>query len=331
MQRFDSYLGNMDELTDESQAEKGTYIHPKLKNLGVLSLVVLREAVAPVIFRNSEQEITDIEINGEAHVRAVPNKFKYPEKSRGMQILRAYGLGGRLPQNKTAFTKKQKVSDVYDLNTFVFGDSAVHDSRVLSVKSGMLYSDGLSLLPKYKCVDETFHNRAMEDGTLFDAENQKNSDNLFNRHFILPGTLMVQTISTVGRLQTREALDHLLLSMGVAGAYGGQTSVTGTNIRTRLVGLYAARFERPHTSPYEMVKYLAKESVDGADPAGVCHALNELLAMVHEEHMTGAEVAAYQQALTARFEREDAELEDQYRYAAENVGDLFDNWFGTGK
>ena len=331
MKRFTNYLGNMDRLTTESQAEKKTYIHPALKNLGAVSIVVLREAVAPVIFRNAEQEITDIEIDGEAYVRAVPNKFKYPEKSRGMQILRAYGVGGRYPQNKTAFTKKQKVSDVYDLNTFVFGDSAVHDSRVLSVKSGMLYSDGLSLLPKHKCVDETFHNRAAEDGTLFDAENRKNSDNLFTRHFIVPGTLMVQIISTLGRLQPPEALDHLLLSIGVAGTYGGQTSVTGTNISTKMVGIYAAKFERSLTSPYEIVKMLTNDNVDCTNAEAVRKAIHTQLSAVHEKHMNSKETTAYQKDLVSRFEDSDVDLRNQYQQAANKVGDLFDNWFGPGK
>lgn len=331
MKRFANYLGNMDQLTTESQGEKEKYFHPALKNLGAVSIVVLREAVAPVIFRNAEQEITDIEINGEAYVRAVPNKFKYPEKSRGMQILRVYGVGGRYPQNKTAFTKKQKVSDVYDLNTFVFGDSAVHDGRVLSVKSGMLYSDGLSLLPKHKCVDETFHNRAAEDGTLFDAEKRRNSDNLFTRHFIVPGTLMVQIISTLGRLQPPEALDHLLLSIGVAGTYGGQTSVTGTNISTKMVGIYAAKFERSLTSPYEIVKILTNDNVDCTNAEAVCETIHTKLTAAHEQYMDSKEAAEYQKDLVSRFEDSDLDLHNQYQQAANKVGDLFDNWFGPGK
>lgn len=331
MKRFASYLGNLNQLITESQGEKTSYIHPALKNLGVVNIVLLREAVAPVVFRNAEQEITDIEINGEAYVRAVPNKFKYPEKNRGMQILRAFGMGGRQPQNKTIFAKKQKISEVYDLNTFVFGDSSVHDSRVLPVKSGVNYSDGLSLLPKFQCVDETFHNRAAEDGTLFDPENKKNSENLFTRHFIVPGTLMVQVLSTQGRLLPPEAIDHLLLSVGVAGTYGGQTAVTGTNIRTSLVGVYAAKFERPDTSPYEIVKTLSENKVDGSNAATVCEKLHGLLAAAHEQSISGEEAAAYQTDLVSRFENGDSDLKSQYQRVTQKVGELFDNWFGTGK
>jgi len=334
MKRIHPYLGAIDNLVSESLGSDGkkNYIHPALKNTGCATLVVLREAIAPVVFRNAEQEITDIEFGTETYVRAVPNKFKYVERGRGLQVLRAYGVGGRMPQNKTAFSKGQKPSDAYDLNTLVFGDSATQDTRILPVRAAVNYSDGLSILPKHLCVDETFHNRAMEDGTLFDADSKKNSDNLFTRHFILPGTLMIQVLSTRGKVLPAEGFDHLLLSMGLAGAYGGQTSVTGVNLRTRMVGLYGSRFERPLASPYEILANLeAKTVVDRKDPEAVTAAIHKLMQPVHDESIPGAEVAAYQEDLIRDFEADAAELKQRYAGAAPKVAELFDSWFGTGK
>ena len=334
MKRIHPYLGAIDNLVSESLGSDGkkNYIHPALKNTGCATLVVLREAIAPVVFRNAEQEITDIEFGTETYVRAVPNKFKYVERGRGLQVLRAYGVGGRMPQNKTAFSKGQNPSDAYDLNTLVFGDSATQDTRILPVRAAVNYSDGLSILPKHLCVDETFHNRAMEDGTLFDADSKKNSDNLFTRHFILPGTLMIQVLSTRGKVLPAEGFDHLLLSMGLAGAYGGQTSVTGVNLRTRMVGLYGSRFERPLASPYEILANLeAKTVVDRKDPEAVTAAIHKLMQPVHDESIPGAEVAAYQEDLIRDFEADAAELKQRYAGAAPKVAELFDSWFGTGK
>ncbi len=336
MKRFIPYIGDINQLVTSSPSEtKGKkdeeYIHPALKNLGCVTLVVIREAIAPVVFRNAEQEITDIEVGDEAYVRAVPNKFKYPEKGRGLQILRAFGVGGRLPQNKTILRKNQKPSDVYDLNTLVFGDSTTHDNRILPVRAGVNYSDGLSLLPKHMCVDESFHNRAMEDGTLFDAESKKNSDNLFTRHFILPGTLMIQVLSTRGKVLPQEGLDHLLLSMGIAGAYGGQTSTTGINIHSRIVGLYGSRFERSETSPYEMVKLLGGNHADRKNPHEMSEKLHELLSPLHEASMGPKESGEYQRELVKKFENDDPNLKDMYTKTAPKVAELFDSWFGTGK
>ncbi|TGO02469.1 CRISPR-associated protein Csc2 [Candidatus Thiomargarita nelsonii] len=332
MDRFNPFLGNIDTLFTTTQGEKKEYVQPRLKNLGSVSLVLIREAIAPVVFRNSEEEITDIEINSDAYVRAVPNKFKYPERGRGLQILRLFKAGGKMPQNKIVLTKKMKPSEGFDLNSLVFGDSTVWDSNVLPVKAAVNYSDALSVLPKHLCVDKSFHNRAMEDGTLFDAETKKNSDNLFNRHFVKPGTLLVQVISTRGCLLPRIGLDHLLLSVGVAGTYGGQTSVTGTNILTHIAGIYGGRFEQPETSPYRIVQMLGN-TVDNPLFKNVqllsAH-LHERLSKAHEVAMNFDEVGDYQQKLVKRFESDAQQMETDYQQAAAKIGQFFDQWF-SGK
>ncbi len=120
MNRFTPFLGNIDELFKTTQGEKKEYVQPALKNLGSVSLVLIREAIAPVVFRNSEEEMTDIEIalneDSETYVRAVANKFKYPEKGRGLQILRLFNkAGGNMPQNKIVLTKKMNPSEGFDL------------------------------------------------------------------------------------------------------------------------------------------------------------------------------------------------------------------------
>lgn len=330
MDRFSNILGDIDHLTHTVQKnEKETYVCPALQNLGCVSVVLLREAIAPVIFRNAEAEITDIDIGADLYVRAVPNKFKYAERARGLQILRHYGVGGKLPQNKTVLFKGQKPSAAFDLNTLVFGDSATQDNRVLPVKAAVCFSDALSILPKSMCVDDTFHNRAMEDGTLFDAEDKKNSDNLFTRHFIKPGTLMVQTLSTKGRLLPPLGLKHLLLSIGLAGRYGGQTSLTGVNIRTHIVGIYGGRFEQAITSPYEMIKALTTlNGLDATQPAEVIAALHGLLAPAHPlASMESVEAHAWLEGQIAALENGDEALAAEYQTGAQNVANLFDEWF----
>ncbi|OAD21990.1 CRISPR-associated protein Csc2 [Candidatus Thiomargarita nelsonii] len=237
-----------------------------------------------------------------------------------------------MPQNKIVLTKKMKPSEGFDLNSLVFGDSTVWDSNVLPVKAAVNYSDALSVLPKHLCVDKSFHNRAMEDGTLFDAETKKNSDNLFNRHFVKPGTLLVQVISTRGCLLPRIGLDHLLLSLGVAGTYGGQTSVTGTNILTHIAGIYGGRFEQPETSPYRIVQMLGN-TVDNPLFKNVellsAH-LHERLSKAHEVAMNLDEVGDYQKKLVKRFESDAQQMETDYQQAAAKIGPFFDQWF-TGK
>ncbi len=334
MQTMHQYLGDLEHLTDESSdGKKSNYVHPALKNTGCVSLVLIREIIAPAIFRNAEQEITDIEFDGQSHVRAVANKFKYQERSRGLQILRAYGVGGRMPQNRTALKSKQNPSEVFDLNTLIFGDSANQDNRVLPVKAAVNYSDALGLLPYHLCVEESFHNRAAEDGTLFDPVDKKNSDNLFTRHFVKPGVLLVQVLSCRGRLLPPEGFAHLLLSIGLAGAYGGQTSITGTNVRTRLAGLYGAPFERAETSPYELTRMLSntldQEKLN--DPAEVIAAVHAHLQPLHPDSLDSKTISTELENLVRRFEEEDTALNQQYQKTALKVGELFDAWFENKK
>jgi CRISPR-associated protein Csc2 len=325
MERLNHYLPRLDQLLEQSHGDKNDYFHPKRKNLGSVSLVLLREAIAPLVIRNAEQEITDIEFNGDAYVRAVPSKFKYPERGRGLQILRAMHAGGRYPQNRTAIPKDAKASESFDLNTLVFGDSANHDNKVLPVRAAVNYSDALSLRPKYHCVDESFHNRGFEYGTLWDAEAKKNTDNLFSRHFVSPGTLLVQVLSTRGKLLPPIGLKHLLLSVGLAGSYGGQTSVTGINVRTHFVGIYADLFEKAETSPYELLKQIS--SAEATEVAEVTAALHAVLEPLHRTCVPGVDVQTWVDGLITDFNAPGGELEQEYRVAAEEMVKLFDGWF----
>jgi len=331
MQRFKDFLGDIDHLWKKSAgSDKPEYVHPKLKNLGNVSIVLIREAIAPVVFKNFEQEITDIEITngGESHVRAVPNKFKYPERGRGLQILRALKAGGNFPQNKTVLAGKP--SEVFDLNSIVFGDS-VQKPKVLPIKAAVNYSDALSVLPKHQCVEETEHVRANEAGTLWDEEKHENSSNLFRRHFIKPGALMLQVLSTRHCLLPQIGLDHLLLCLGVAGTYGGQTSVTGINIRTHFVGIYGDTFEKAMTSPYQLVQktLVQKDIALCRDVIALTEYLHDELFKAHTVSMNAKEATDYQQKLLTRFEKENGTLATEYQVAQEKIGAFFDGWFGT--
>jgi CRISPR-associated protein Csc2 len=319
------FLGDIAHLTDESSDGKTTYIHPKLRNLGSVSLVLIREIIAPTVFRNLEAEITDIAVGDRRLIRAVPNKFKHRERANGLKLLRYFGAGGSYPQNRHAMPDKDMPSSAFDLNSLVFGDSVNQGNKVLPVKAAALYSDGLSLQEYDVCVDKTFHNRAAEDGTLFDAVAKANSTNLFERHFIKPGTLLVQVVSTHGRLMPVEAFEHLLLSLGQGGAYGGQTSVTGINLRTHIAGIYASLVERPETSPYEIVKFLPSSAIGEAVTA-----VHQRLSLSHQLAIGHEEAEAWRGSLVDELVSGSERLKKSYANAHRAVGDLFDLWF-TGK
>ena len=249
--QFKQYLNDGDLVEDVIASNgKDAYVMPARRNAGHLAIALIREIVAPTVFRNAEEEVTDIEDrDGVRRVRATPSKFKFGERGRGLLVLRAWNVGGRLPQNRTAVGERMAVRDALDLNTLVFGDSTMWGTRVLPVKAAIQYSDALSTVPYHDAVGESFHNRGDETSTLWDAEKKTNTVNLFSRHFVLPGTLLIQILTSNGRQLPPIGLDHLMLSLGLAGSYGGQTSITGVNVRTHIAGIFAARLETPIASP----------------------------------------------------------------------------------
>ena len=328
------YLGSIDKLLSTTRDDKGKeYVQPALKNLGSVAIPLIREVIAPASFRNADPEITDIlDLDGTRRVRAVANKFKYGERSRGLQVLRYFGAGGSKPQNRTAFESGDRPSAAYDLNTIVFGDSAEKvmsrgKSAILPVKAAAQYSDAVSVQPYTNCVDTSFHNRAAEDGTLFDAEKKESSSNIFERHVLLPGTLLVQTITFNGRTAPPIALEHLLLAIGLAGAYGGQTSVYGVNVRNHVVGIYAARFERDIASPYVALHRVRERA--GGRPAleDVRTALTEVFSDAMPTHVPGESVHRFQMQMIEALESDDAEMRERYAEAQVKIGEFFDHWF----
>lgn len=323
------YLGCIDKLSSTARDDKGKeYVQPALKNLGSVAIPLIREVIAPASFRNADPEITDIlDLDGTRRVRAVANKFKYGERSRGLQVLRYFGAGGSMPQNRTAFASGDRPSVAYDLNTIVFGDSANHGNRVLPVKAAAQYSDAVSIQPYTDCVDTSFHNRAAEDGTLFDAEAKKNSSNIFERHVLLPGTLLIQTISFNGRTAPPIAIEHLLLAIGLAGAYGGQTSVYGVNVRNHIGGIYATRFERDIASPYVVLRKVRERAGDRPALEDVRTALIEAFSNAMPIHVPGESVHQIQTQMIEALESDDAEMRERYAEAQGKIGEFFDHWF----
>lgn len=330
IEKFKPYL-NAGNLVEEVVAANGkdTYVMPARRNAGHVAVALIREITAPAVFRNAEEEITDIEDRkGVRRVRATPGKFKFGERGRGLLVLRTWGVGGRLPQNRTAVGDRMPVRDALDLNTLVFGDSVMWGTKVLPIKAAVQYSDALSTVPYRDAVDESFHHRGDETGTLWNAEDKKNTENLFTRHFVLPGTFLVQILTSNGRQLPPIGLQHLLLSLGLAGSYGGQTSVTGVNVRTHVAGIFAARLEAPISSPYELLRELPEDTETVTELAA---AVAQAMSVHYRTHADRDEASEYQRQLVEKFERDDPDLRGRYESAASKIADLFEQHFTSKK
>jgi CRISPR-associated protein Csc2 len=305
------------------------YDIPALPEAQCIAIPLLREAIAPILVRNNDaDEVTDMVLAGHNRVRIIASKTKGVERRRGAQILRALGMGGWTAANKAAVPKGKKPGEVFDLNSFVFGDSGMIDDggkkHVAPIHAAVLYSDAISIQPKREIIHSVFRQGGIsEDGGNFDAEDKKSSNNIFTTYAVSPGALFVQCLVLPGRRLTRAALDHLLLSIGMSGAYGGATAVTGTNLRTYGAGIYWGRLERAINAPGEMLKAIG----DARDVGSVLEALEAAFSGAYPNGIARSAVDSALETLNGHFEAGSPELLAQYANAREQTASLFDAWF----
>jgi CRISPR-associated protein Csc2 len=317
--------------------EKDPFDIPALPEAQCIVIPVVRETIAPMLIRNNDADmVTDMRAAGKLRVRMIASKTKGVERRRGSQILRSLGVGGRAAANKAYIGKSESAGTIFDLNTFVFGDSANGEGKAIyPVHAAVLYSDALSIQDlDQPIIDDVFRQGGIsEEYVSFDAERKQTSSNIFTTQAVLPNTLFVQALVMIGRRMTREALDHLLLSIGLAGSYGGATATTGTNLKTHLCGVYWGAFERSINAPQEMLHALhTLESEPSVDIAQVLAHLEQ--AFSHPEtgyrhHIAAEPLRQYVAQLVQAFETDDKALIDGYHKAAEQMRDLFDAWFTT--
>ncbi len=316
------------EVKQTYELEKDNFEIPILPHAQCIVIPVIRETIAPMLVRNNDADmVTDMRVDGKLRIRLIASKTKGVEKRRGSQILRVLGTGGKIAANKAYI--KGNAGDVFDLNTFVFGDSANGDKKsIYPVHASVLYSDGLSVQTlDQPLLDDVFRQGGIsEEHVSFDAQSKKTSSNIFTTRAVLPGSFFVQTLVMNGKRMTPAAFNHLLLSLGLAGSYGGATATTGTNLKTRMAGIYWGKLERPINAPVEILRKLG-ESPE-ADSSKLIAELESIFSKEYSGGMVAAEtLEKYITGLIARFEDGDDSLTAEYKTAAEEVSGLFNAWF----
>lgn len=305
---------------------------PKLPEAQCIVIPLVREVIAPILIRNNDTEtITDILAAGQRRVRMIASKTKGVERRRGDQILRALGVGGKMAANKGYIRKGQRVGEVFDLNTYVFGFSANANiggkETICSVHSGALYSDALSVQSVGQVADEVFRQGGIsEEFVTFDAESKSTSSKIFTTRAVLPPALFVQTLVMSGHRMTREALDHLLLAIGMAGAYGGATATTGTNLKTHWCGVYWGKLERAINAPEELLKRIG-ETANAEAAVSAIETLMQDGQSGYPNALSAADLQTYVTTLARDFEDDAEELRARYEQSAIQMGSLFDAWF----
>ncbi len=225
--------------------------------------------------------------------------------------------------------------DVFDLNTFVFGDSATggkSKKSIYPVHAAVLYSDAISVQPYDLLIEDVFRQGGIsEDNVSYDPEKQKTSSNIFTTRSVRPGALFIQTLVMLGHRITKESFNHLLLSIGLAGSYGGATATTGTNLKTHLAGVYWGKIERSLNAPSQLFEQLKSDNETVPTTADLLKQIPQLMQgeEAYPHHIEVEALNAHVQQLIAAFESEpvNSDLKNDYEKAAVEMRDLFDAWF----
>jgi len=315
-------------LPDKYQLADKPFEMPVLPQAQCIVLPLIRQVIAPILIRNNDSDmVTDIQAANEVRIRIIASKTKGVERRRGSQILRFLNLGGRAATNKAYIPETAKVSEVLDLNDFVFGISADGKkggkTTIYPVHAAVLYSDALSIQASDEQINQVFrHGGISEEATAFDIEKQAISVNIFTTRTVLPGTLFVQTLVMTGHRITQAALNHLLLSIGMAGSYGGATATSGTNLKTHFCGAYWGNFERSINAPEQILMEL-KSAID----TDVVDKVEQLFASQYPHQLSRTQLSEHVDDLIQRFETGEPKLVSDYQSASVKVKDLFDAWF----
>ena len=326
MSTFSDLFSTLPTTMHAEYALKEVVTIPRLPQSQCIVLPLVRTSIAPMLIRNNDAELTtDLQMAGMTRIRMIASKTKGVERRRGAQILRMLGIGGFAAANKAFKPKDKPMSTIFDLNTVLFGDSAKGTEKAIyPVHAAALYSDAISVEPVAHQIDAVFRQGGVyEDGGTYDAENQGTSSNIFTTYSVKAGTRFVQTLVLTGNRVTREALDHLLLSIGLAGAYGGATAVTGTNLQTTVAGIYWGALERPINAPGQILPHLNSDTTTEDIVATIAN----LFGQHYPQGIGPSATSEYLDDLVYRLEHEDAALIRQYGHGAEQAAQLFDAWF----
>lgn len=326
MSTFTDLFSTLPTTMHEQYTGKEVVTIPRLPQSQCIVLPLVRTSIAPMLIRNNDAELTtDLYLADANRIRMIASKTKGVERRRGAQILRMLGIGGFAAANKAFKPKDKPMSAVFDLNTVLFGDSAKGTEKAIyPVHAAVLYSDAISVEPVGGQIDAVFRQGGVyEDGGTFDAENKKTSSNIFTTYSVKTGTRFIQTLVLMGNRVTREAFDHLLLSIGVAGSYGGATAVTGTNLQTTIAGIYWGTLERPINAPGQILPAL--DATDTTE--AIVQKVQTLFEQQYPQAVAPEAVREYVGDLVHRLESADAALIRQYGHGASQAGELFDAWF----
>lgn len=242
----------------------------KKNTLGSIKLAFLREVTGNLIIRNNyADETTIFRLSNEREVVEIPaRKLKSKEKLLGLKICRQFDVIDESVRYNVINSSEMLANP----NSVLFGDTVTKENEAVGLKSRAIYDWAYSIRDVSQITGTLQHNALSEGGTMWNEEEGKLRQSLFQVQYVKPGTFFPHFI-TVENVSV-ELFIHLLSCVLYQNNYGAQDSTSGANLRNHLIGVGFSRFEQPVNS-YLIAKNWQGETVDfDTVSAAICQTMS---------------------------------------------------------
>lgn len=227
--------------------------------LGSIKIAVLREVTGNLVIRNNyADETTTFRISDKKDAVEIPaRKLKSKEKLLGLKICREMGV----VDGSVRYNVISKPEHLGNPNSILFGDSVTEQNQSVAIASRVIYDWAYSLRDVSQITAIMQHNALDESGTMWDADEGKHRESLFQVQYVKPGTLFPHFITFEN--VTPELFLHAVACVLFEKRYGAQsTTLSGNNMNNHVLGVGYAKFEQPVNSFLISKKWAADKVVD---------------------------------------------------------------------
>ncbi len=225
--------------------EKSYFVDDLKKNtLGTIKIAILREVTGNLIIRsNYPDETITFKAGENKDIVEIPaRKLKSKEKLLGLKICREFGVVDK----EFRYNVVKKKEQLGNPNSILFGDSVTESNDAVGITSRAIYDWAYSIRDVDEITGTLQHNALSEGGTMWNEEEGKLRQSLFQVQYIKPGTLFPHFI-TVENL-TPQLFLHLLSCVLFENRYGAQSTTLSSNMKNHILGFGLSKFEQPINS-----------------------------------------------------------------------------------
>jgi CRISPR-associated protein Csc2 len=216
----------------------------KSNTLGTIKIAILREVTGNLIIRSNypDETITFKSSENKDIVEIPARKLKSKEKLLGLKICREF----KVINEDFRYNVIKKREQLGNPNSILFGDSVTESNDAVGITSRAIYDWAYSIRDVGEITETLQHNALSEGGTMWNEEEGKLRQSLFQVQYIKPGTFFPHFV-TVENV-TPELFIHLLSCILFESRYGAQSTTLSSNMKNHILGFGMAKFEKPINS-----------------------------------------------------------------------------------